>query len=128
MKRTVCYARKGLTLVELMIVVSVLGILAAIAIPTFSNANEEAVVSATASDFRLLAGAVERYYLKEGEWPADVLPGREPAELSDYLVTQGFTGEVLGSSWDYENWTGLGNTTDSGDPCLLYTSPSPRDS
>ena len=46
---------KGFTLVELLIVVVIIGVLAAIAIPKFSNTKEKAYVAAMKSDLRNLA-------------------------------------------------------------------------
>ena len=52
----------GFTLVELMVVVVVLGVLVAIAIPKFSNTNAKAIDASMKSDLRNLASAQEGYY------------------------------------------------------------------
>ena len=54
--------RKGFTLIELMIVIVIFGILAAIAIPKFSNTKQKAVRSSMISDLKSLAGAQEAFY------------------------------------------------------------------
>ena len=56
---------KGFTLVELMIVVAIIGILAAIAIPQFAKYRERAYNSAALSDVRNLRTDVEGY---NAEW------------------------------------------------------------
>ena len=53
---------KGFTLIELMIVIAIIGILAAIAIPQFSNYRIRANNSAALSDARNFATAQEVYY------------------------------------------------------------------
>jgi len=53
---------KGFTLVELMIVVAIIGILAAIAVPQFSNFRVKAFNSAASSDIKNLKTALESYY------------------------------------------------------------------
>lgn len=56
---------KGFTLVELMIVVAIIGILAAIAIPQFSKYRSRAQNSAALSDLRNTSTDFEGYY---AEW------------------------------------------------------------
>ncbi|MGI9140302.1 MAG: type IV pilin protein [Gemmatimonadaceae bacterium] len=57
---------KGFTLIELPIVVVIIGILAAIAIPKFSNTKEKAYVAAMKSDLRNLATYEESYAADNG--------------------------------------------------------------
>ncbi len=54
--------RSGFTLVELLIVVIILGVLAAIAIPQFSTSSEDAKLSALDTDLSHLRNAIELYY------------------------------------------------------------------
>jgi len=53
--------KKGLTLIELLIIVVIIGILAAIALPRFANAKEEAYLAEMKSDLRNLATYEETY-------------------------------------------------------------------
>lgn len=62
----------GFTLVELLIVVIILGVLAAIVIPQFSNAAEESKEASVASALRTVRACIERYKLQHNEtWPQD---------------------------------------------------------
>ena len=56
---------KGFTLIELMIVIAIIGILAAIAIPQFSAYRTRSYNSAAQADLRNAATAQEAYYVDE---------------------------------------------------------------
>ncbi|GAC1648392.1 MAG: hypothetical protein NVS4B3_03880 [Gemmatimonadaceae bacterium] len=56
------HAKSGFTLVELLIVVVIIGILAAIAIPKFNSTKGKANAAALKSDLRNIATAEEAYF------------------------------------------------------------------
>jgi type IV pilus assembly protein PilA len=67
--------RQGFTLIELLLVVVIIGILVAIAIPKFSNTRGKAVVSAMRSDLRNLASAQESHWVENQTYYGGVVPG-----------------------------------------------------
>lgn len=58
--------RKGFTLVELMVVVLIIGILVAIAIPLYSAARETAMKNSTMANLRMIKGSMAQYQAKNG--------------------------------------------------------------
>ncbi len=63
---------EGFTLIELMIVVAIIGILAAIAIPQFSNYRKRAANAAAMSDAKNMATAQEVYYTDNNTYASDI--------------------------------------------------------
>jgi prepilin-type N-terminal cleavage/methylation domain-containing protein len=57
--------RKGFTLVEIMIVVAIIGLLAAIAIPNFVKARTTAQKNACIANLKQIDGAKEQYALED---------------------------------------------------------------
>jgi type IV pilus assembly protein PilA len=64
--------QKGFTLIELMIVIAIIGILAAIAIPQFSAYRKRSYNAAAQSDLRNAATAQEAYYVDEETYTSDI--------------------------------------------------------
>ncbi len=63
--------RKGFTLIELLIVMAVIAILIAIAIPSFRGMQQEARRSKAEGDVRVIKIAIESYYKNHNEYPAE---------------------------------------------------------
>ncbi|MEW6236492.1 MAG: prepilin-type N-terminal cleavage/methylation domain-containing protein [Candidatus Omnitrophota bacterium] len=60
--------RRAFTLIELLIVVAIIGVLAAIAVPNFINAQTRAKVAKVKSDFKAIYTAQEMYYLDNNNY------------------------------------------------------------
>lgn len=86
-------AKRGFTLVEILIVVVILGILAAIVIPQFTGASTQAKLSALVSDLQTMRSQIELYKLEHNEQ----LPGADAGTTFEEALT-GET-EVDGSVW-----------------------------
>ena len=63
---------KGVTLIELLIVVLILAALAAIAIPRISQGATNAKASACRANIDMMNSAIERYYATNGTFPASL--------------------------------------------------------
>lgn len=88
---------KGFTLVEILIVVVILGILAAIVIPQFTNASAEAKVSRCVSDLQTLRSMVQLYKIQHSE----VLPHLSAVSVAagDPLACLLVQTDVQGNAW-----------------------------
>lgn len=91
----------GFTLVEILIVVVILGILAAIVVPQFTSASNEAIKGALQSQLQTINTQVELYRVREqGAFPnfaSAVNNGWEDLVTADYLKEEpvnGYTGET----------------------------------
>ena len=73
--------RKGFTLIELMIVIAIIGILAAMAMPNFKTSRWQARQKACYSNIRVVQGAVEMYNMDN--------PTMISSLTSDSSLTQG---------------------------------------
>lgn len=71
---------RAFTLIELLIVVAIIAILAAIAVPNFLEAQTRAKVSRVQSELRTFSTALETYHIDHGKYPRS-LPGAQGEEI-----------------------------------------------
>lgn len=71
--KAICPRQKqdAFTLIELLIVVAIIGILAAIAVPNFINAQVRAKVARAQADMKALTTAIESYQIDNNSFPPD---------------------------------------------------------
>ena len=102
-------SRKGFTLVEIMIVVVIIGLLAAMAIPAFQKVRENSIRSRMDNDARQLASAAQQYFLENNESTVNV------GYTTDTGAITGLDGflNAIGRGYDLviENATGGDMTT-----------------
>ena len=87
--------RSGFTLVEILIVVVILGILAAIVIPQFTEASTEAKLSSLCTDLQTLRSQIELYKIQHN----DELPGFGTASFTDALTAQTDIAGAVGTDY-----------------------------
>jgi prepilin-type N-terminal cleavage/methylation domain-containing protein len=90
MKRTT--AKRGFTLVEIMIVVAIIGLLAAIAIPNFVKARTTSQQNACINNLRLIDAAKQQWALEQRQQSTSS-PNSSGSDLQPYLG-RGLTGEL----------------------------------
>ncbi|ENW2562444.1 pilin, partial [Neisseria gonorrhoeae] len=80
--------QKGFTLIELMIVIAIVGILAAVALPAYQDYTARAQVSEAILLAEGQKSAVTEYYLNHGKWPENNTSAgvASPAEIKGKYV------------------------------------------
>lgn len=69
LKDAVIRRDRGFTIVELLIVIVVIAVLAAITVVAFSGIQQRALFSSYQSDIKLLDKAIKMYYAENGTYP-----------------------------------------------------------
>ncbi|MEG2353028.1 MAG: type II secretion system protein [Clostridium sp.] len=72
MKKVSRKSKKGFTLVELLVVIGIIGILAAIILPRFTGYTEKAIMKETTTQARSAYTYIASYYAENGKYPDDV--------------------------------------------------------
>ena len=98
---------RGFTLVEIMVVVVIIGLLAALALPAFQRSKRASQRARVINDFRIFSQAFEIYNGTNGAWPNNVGPGVIPT--LPYPMAGDFKADVwqsptsIGGSWNWDN-------------------------
>ena len=118
--------RRGFSLIELMTVMAVIGLLAALGIPRYREMKRRAFSANVASDFNTVRVAAYNYFADHSTYPPDGASGIPPAALVPYLP-QNFEFANGIYTLDYDVWPSplnptqmvIGVTVTSGDQELV---------
>jgi type II secretory pathway pseudopilin PulG len=90
------------SLVELCVVVFIIGLLAALALPTMKGVALKARVAAVANDLRTFTTALQTYNLQNGKWPADTTPRTMPPVMVGALPSSFTRKTPIGGYYDWD--------------------------
>lgn len=96
MKRMQRTNRRGFSLLELLAVVTILGVIAAVVIPRISSSKAAAQAEANRQNIAEINSAVERWYFDTGSFPANDLSdiGTDPNYFPEGLPVNPVTGSA----------------------------------
>lgn len=97
--------KRGFTLIEMVIVLAVVAILAAILTPTIAKHIEDSKITKATADVKVIGTAVVAFYKDVGAWPADADGDLDCNDLWMLSSTQG--NSATGSTWN--TWASGGN-------------------
>lgn len=109
---------KGFTLIELMIVVAIIGILAAIAIPQFASYRQRAQDSAAKSALKNLATAQEDYYVQH-----NIYGNRTDVATGGWTVESTISLSAIAGAGSPTSWSATAQHTSSTN-VFIYDSAS----
>jgi prepilin-type N-terminal cleavage/methylation domain-containing protein len=105
--------RGGFTLVEIMIVVAIIALLAAIAVPGFLRSRERSQATAILNDARIVDGAIDQYAIENSRIGSDTFTTNQLTSYFKtgsrfYVISQNngqFT-DILGNPYNYSTFDG----------------------
>lgn len=89
--------RAGFTFVELLVTITIVGLLSSIAVPKFRAMKQRAQATNVLGDLQVVRVAVLSYYADHRQFPDDAAAGTAPADMEKYLP--------LGFSFSRDTWS-----------------------
>jgi len=118
--------RGGFTLVEIMIVVAIIALLAAIAVPGFLRARKRSQASRIINDLRLIDSAVDQYAIENNKASGASVPISEWTKYLKAGTNLAVTGnDILGSAYGIQTVDSLPKVITSTYNALSDVAPDP---
>ena len=96
----------GFSIIELMVVVSVVGMLSVMAWPSFQRVQRETTATRLSNDFRVYSATFEMHALEQGKWADDGIGNELPDSIKPYFSNSGWSSEPpTGGYWGWEKGT-----------------------
>ncbi len=112
MRRSICSTRRGFSIIELLVVLTIMGILVRFGMPKYWELRKQATARAIIGDVLAVRMAAYNYNTEKGSWPADAGAGTPPPELVPLLPAQfNFTRAEWTLDWDV--WSAAGGLSGS---------------
>jgi prepilin-type N-terminal cleavage/methylation domain-containing protein len=112
------FQRRAFTLIELMIVIAIIAILAAILIPNFIHARSESQTAACEGNEKQIATAMEEYAVDNNGKYTSTLPAlylavtpKDPVNNVNYVITAPVGGNATYGSYEIQDTGGHDATT-----------------
>jgi prepilin-type N-terminal cleavage/methylation domain-containing protein len=126
MLRKLTTKRAGFTLVEIMIVVAIIALLAAIAVPGFLRARKRSQASKIINDLRLISSAMDQYAIeanKQTNDPIGIVDWTKYIKKDTVLYDTG--ADLFGAAYGPQTVDSLPHVADSTYNALSDVAPDP---
>ncbi len=92
------------SLTEIMVVLTIISLLAALSIPTLTSVRRRTAATAICNDLRTFSAAFDAFVHETGSWPAEADAGVLPTEMANRLNAVGWLRTTtLGGQYNWDN-------------------------